>query len=534
MKANIFATNEISKLNSYVDLADVQGLKGSDFEIDYSTASADALFVIKQSTDHSVSDAVRNMDYLDTGTDIDTWRLLSEIYANQKISANTLYYDYGIGNYKEVLSCLDDKNFTGILLFNQNINISSYADLGPERLLKDSELTVPVIKIEDVVFSEQGIDVQNAHVKGILYGHLQKHLSDRDTSDDESFDFEITDTWADFVDGEFCLPQITCKLELHKMYGFQIAMSLPLNFIGTYILNDNLGGSTATYQLRQLSDATIEFADSPMNSIKFVSAQSQLNTDGAKLNISLNFRGRICFGALADGSDFFSYENLSFRNMRLEITYDGTQGKLQYVFREMLLSEDEAGIRETSFLGCVQHGTPFIVSGQDCGTPADMQFAQMNVGSAQENITTNDSWLGIAVPVDLFHGISVDILFAFAPDKFYAGYRLGNGVSSVGATISSLIRLEMKEVQVEKLSSENISKNSEENEVGVDNGNAEASGYAIALRGAKFFVFGKEFPEGSVDLVLIPSKASNCSGTKMVSDAALSTAGWYAIYDRMK
>lgn len=529
MEVNFFVTREISKLNNYVNLADIQGLKGSDFGIDYTTASADSLFVIKHSTEYSIADAVQDRGYLDTGTDIDTWRLLSEIYTNQKILANTLSNDYGIGSYGEILSCLDDKNFMGILLLNQNINISTYEHLGPKSLFVDSKWTVPIIKIEGVSFSAQKINVQDAYVKGLLHGCLQMHLSDRDaldrdTLDNESFDFEVSDIWADFIDGEFCLPQIICNLQLYKMFGFRAAMRCPLHFIGTYILNDNLGGSTAAYQFRQLSDAAIELADSPLNLIKFVSAQSQLNTDGSKLNISLNFRGRMSFGVLADGNDFFSYDYLSFRNMRLEITEDGMQGKLQYIFREMLLSEDEAGIRQTSFWGCIQHGTPVIISGQDCGTPADMQFTQMNVGSVQENIADDDSWLGIAVPVNLFHGISIDILFAFAPNKFYAGYRLGNATSSASAAISSLIRIEIKEVQAEKLLNEKI--------------------YAIALRGAKFFAFEKAFPEGSVDLVLIPrSKSLDCSDSKRVSvntalstvaESAFDSTGWYAIYDRMK
>lgn len=530
-EVSLFITRNLQEFSRYINLSDISALTGTDFAINFDVLPNYAMFVIKKTKEHSVSDAAGNMAYVDAGADLNAWRLLSEVYTNKKISASTLFSDYGIKDYSEILSCLDDANFTGILLFNQNVTINSYEHLGSNILLNDSKWTVPLIRIEGVTFSEQGINVHDAHVKGLLHGCVQKHLSDGNDSDTESFDFKISDIWVDFIDGEFCLPQIICNLELYKIFGFRALMSRPLDFIGSYLLNDNMGGSTNVYQLRQLSEATVVPAYSPMTGIKFTSAQAQLNMIDSKLNISLNFRGRMSFGVLSDGNDFFSYDNLSFRNMRIDITSDGTNSSLQYNFREMLLSEDEAEIRKSSFLSCIQHGTPFVVSGQDCSTPANLQFKQMNVGSVQDNITGDDSWFGIAVPVNLFHGISVDILFAFAPNKFYAGYRLGSGVNSIGAVVSSLVRIETNEVQIEKVSKQ----------TNTDNLSNEEIGYVIALRGAKFFVFGKEFPEGSADLVLIPK--NNISNLKTDSDnvklstnavQAIDCTGWYAIYDRMK
>ena len=490
-------TKSWDEFTSHVQAQQIAGLFGEDFDIDFANIPDKAIFLIKSTQDFSLRDALLGKVSFDSGVKQEDIYALIEFCADEEKKAQELERRTGSSNYRNLLSCLDDKEFTGILLMQQAVRVKKADDLGPAVFTGSLTYRIPFMQITNVNFKDSQADVQAGKARGILFMSDSLNLI---TDGFEHFSIQVDELYAMIEQKNFYSAQIICRLVFYEMFGKKLMNEAAVYFLGNYIATADMNGSAVRgYQLRMIQGASLYFSQYALAAVTLSEAETIFDTVGSVPKLQLNFRGSMAFAQYNKECDYFSYDKLPYRNFRVILTLSSKNPSVQVQYRDILLSEEGSICREGSFLSQIPHKVPLFTCFQEAVTPEKTGCIQINAGIPQQAIQKGE-WFGLMIPMELFHGISLHILFAFGEEAlFYAGAGFMNGKSDMQAAISSLFRMGWKEVQIRR----NDTK------------------YLLGFRGFKVSCLGKNFPEGSANLILVP-------------DGSRGELGWCAVYDKQK
>lgn len=483
--------------SSYVQKQQIENLFGKDFDIDFSNIPEKAIFLIKSSAAFSIREAMLGEAAFDPDVKPEDIHALIEFCADEEKKALDLENRTGVSNYRNLLSCLDDKTFTGIILMQQSVKVKKADNLGPAVFTESLTYRLPFMRISNVKFNGDQADVRDGKALGILFMSNSPKLI---TDGFENFSIQVDELYSMIEQKSFSLAQIICRLVFYRMFGKKLTDQAAVYFLGNYITIADMNGSAVQgYQFRMIQGNSLNISSYALNSVTLSEAETVFNVLNGVPELQLNFRGQMRFSKFNNDLDYFSYDSLQFRNLKIILTLKSDSPSMRVQYRDILLSEERSQLREASLLLQIPHKTPLFTCFQEVKTPERSGFVQINAGMPQQTIKDGE-WFGLVIPVQLFHGISLNVLLAFGENvSFYAGAGFMNGKSDLKVTISSLFDMSWKEVQIQR----NDKK------------------YYLGFRGFKVSCFGKSFPEGSANLVLIP-------------DAARGDLGWCAVYDKQK
>lgn len=488
-------TKTWGKFTSHVQADQIAGLFGSDFDIDFTKIPDEAIFLIKSSEEFSIREAMLGEASFDSDVKQEDIYALIEFCADEEKKAQELEERTGTTNYRNLLSCLDDKAFTGILLMRQAVQVHNAENLGPAIFTGSLTYRIPFMRITSVTFKDSQADVQAGKAQGILFMADSLNLI---TDEFEHFSIQVEELYAMIEQNIFSLAQIICRLVFYQIFGKKLSNEAAVYFLGNYITTADMNGNAVRgYQFRMIQGTSLYFSQYALAAVTLSEAETVFDTVGGAPKMQLNFRGSMAFAEYNDECDYFSYDKLPFRNFIVVLILDSKNPAMQVQYRDILLSEESSKCREDSFLSQIPHKVPLFSCFQEAVTPEKTGCIQINAGIPQQTIQKGE-WFGLMIPMELFHGISLHILFAFGEEaSFYAGAGFMNGKSDMQAAVSSLFHMGWKEVQIRR----NDKK------------------YLLGFRGFKVSCLGKNFPEGSANLILIP-------------DGSRGALGWCAIYDK--
>ncbi len=486
---NCFLTGDKSEFSKYVDPSKLPGLFGDEFSVNFSDASTDMLFLIKKSTDFSVLEALASEKLFDAGTADSDIKALRDICANEARRAERLSDALGNTAYKSLLSCIYDQAMTGILIFSPSVTVKKKENMGPEEITKSLDYILPFVQISNVSFDGDQPDISQAVSCGAVFLKGQPGVL---TDAYESFSLSIQESFASFRQGKLYMPQLVFGLVCYRLFEQKVLSETTLQFLGSYLSTDaGAGDKSAVFGFRLVRGVRLFLDFRAMPCVLINSGSAELKGgDDVRLKLSLN--GSLMFVPESADYDYFSFDELHFSGMKADFMISGGNKPMKCYYRDMQLDEGKSRLRSGSFLDMAPHGKLSLICFQDGNTPADLGFSQMNAGCVQQAIQ-EEKWFGLSVPVELFHGIQLTLLFAFEARLFYAGVMLGGRTS---VTLSSLLNVRWNEMQVQKTD----------------------SGYALSFRGLKICCFGKAFPEGSANMLLVPGGDGG-------------SLAWYALYD---
>lgn len=485
------------EFTSHVQAQQIAGLFGDDFDIDFTKIPDKAIFLIKSSEEFSIREAMLGEAAFDSDAKQEDIHALIEFCADAEKKALELEGRTGNANYRKLLSCLDDKTFTGILLMQQAVQVIKAENLGPAIFTDALSYRIPFMRITNVKFKDSQADVQAGKAQGILFMSDSINLI---TDQFEYFSLQVEELYAMIEQKNFCLAQIICRLVFYQMFGKKLTNDAAVYFLGNYITTADMNGNAVQgYQFRMIQGNSLHFSQYALAAVTLSEAETVFDTVAGVPELQLNFRGSMAFAKYNEECDYFSYDKLPFRNFKVILILNSREPSMQVQYRDILLSEEGSKCREDSFLSQIPHKVPLFTCFQEAVTPEKTGCIQINAGIPQQTIQKGE-WFGLMIPMELFHGISLHTLFAFGEEaSFYAGAGFMNGKSDMQAAISSLFHMGWKEVQIRR----NDRK------------------YLLGFRGFKVSCLGKSFPEGSANLILIP-------------DGSRSELGWCAVYDKQK
>jgi len=173
-------TKDFSEFSKYVDVSKIPGLSGDGFSVDLSVPAESLLFLIKKSTDFSVAEALLSESQFDKGTKAEDIYALRDIYANEKRHGDKIADSFGNNSYKSMVSCMDDKTMTGILIFYPSVTVSKKEYMGPIEITGSLDYVLPFLQISNVSFHEDKVDAS----QGVSCGEIflkekpdNKHIS---------------------------------------------------------------------------------------------------------------------------------------------------------------------------------------------------------------------------------------------------------------------------------------------------------------------------------------------------------------------
>lgn len=490
-----FLTGNISEFSKYVDIAQLPGLSGDEFLADLSGAGEGTLFLIKKSKEFSVEEALLSETQFDDGTKVEDIYALRDIYANETRRAESLADMADNTGYRNLISCMGDKEMTGILIFFPPVTVRKKECLGPIEITGSLEYVLPVVKISNVVFREGKIDTSDAVSCGEIF---LKQQPDVVTDGFQHFSLLLQESCAAFRQGNLYLPQMLFQVVFYRFFEQEVVSEVPLMFVGNYL--GTAGGSgkeSEASAFRMVSSVRMALSLGALWGIALNDGSAEVCMEGGLPKLKMNFNGCMMFAPNDDAYDYFSYENLKFNDLKIDFTLSKGTESMESHYRDIRLTEKDSTLREASFLAMAPHGDISFVSFQDANTPEKLGFWQMNAGCVQQ-VITHGAWFGMVVPMELFHGIKMRLLFAFGFCIFYAGAAFGAG-GKASLMLSSLIDLRWKDIQIQKTGGK----------------------YALGFRGLKAGCLGMDFPEGSADMLLVPGGDGN-------------SLAWYALYDNRK
>lgn len=490
---NCFLTGDVSKFSQYVDPSALPGLFGDEFTVSFSDASADMLFLIKKSTDFSVSEALLSESQFDADTREDDIKTLRDVCSNEARRAEGISDTLGNTSYKSLLSCIDDKSMTGILIFFPPATIKKKQCMGPAEITGSMEYVLPIIQISNVTFHGDKPDVSKAVSCGMFF---LKEQPDVITDHYKTFSLSVKESFALFRQEKLYMPQLVFGIVFYRLFEQEILSEATLLFLGSYLeTSDGTGDKSAVFDFRLIKGGVLDLTVKAMPRIMINDGSAEFESSNGDFKFKLNVNGVLVFAVNTTDYDYFSFDSLKFSNMKVDFSMSGKSVSMECHYRDIQLHENESQLRSDSFLHIVPHGELSLICFQDGKTPAELGFRQMNVGCVQQ-VIGEGNWFGLSIPVELFHGIKLRLLFAFESERFYAGAALGEKTS---VTLSSLIDVRWEEMQVQKTSGK----------------------YALGFRGLKISCFGKAFPEGSANMLLVPHQEDG-------------SMAWYALYDNRK
>ncbi len=365
--------------------------------------------------------------------------------------------------------------------------------MGPKEITGSLDYVLPFLQISNVSFHEDKADVS----QGVSCGEIfLKEKPAGITDGHRNFSLTLEESFAAFRQGKLYMPQMVFGLALYSLFGQKAALNEVLLFLGSNIgMSDGSGQKTPAFEFRMVRGVRLSLPFKVMTGIVLSGGSAEVSTDNGWKKLKITFDGQMLFGKNDADYDYFSYDSLLFSDLKIDFSLSSGKAGMECHYRDIRLLEQGSRLREKSFLGTVPHGGLSFVSFQDAKTPDALGYRQIIAGCMQQAIKDGD-WFGIVVPVELFHGVKLNLLLAFGQDIFYAGVSL-SGKASVA--VSSLIDMKWQEIQIQK----------------------NEGKYALGFRGLKASCFGKEFPEGSANLILVPGAGDNAFA-------------WYALYDNRK
>lgn len=490
-----FLTGSVSEFSRYVDTARLPGLFGDEFSVDFSMTAERTLFLIKKSKEFSIEEALLSETQFDTGTKAEDIYALRDICANEARRAQALAGTVDNTGYRSLLSCLSDKGMTGILIFYAPVIVKKKECLGPIEITGSLEYVLPLVRISEVVFQGDKIDVSGAVSCG---GIFLKQQSGAVTDQFRNFLLVVRESCAAFRQGALYLPQMMFEVVFYRFLEQETSSEVPLLFVGSYLGTAAASGKeTPVSAFRMVRGVQLTLPFEALCGVALEDGSAEVCAEGGLLKIRMNFNGWMLFAPNDDVHDYFSYDSLKFNGLKIDFTLSKGKEGMESHYRDIRLTEEGSKCRNTSFLAAVPHGDISFVSFQDAKSPDKLGFRQISAGCVQQKIAEG-VWYGVIVPVELFHGIRMSLLFAFGLHVFYAAAAFGAG-GKKSVMLSSLIDLRWKDVQIQKTGQK----------------------YALGFRGLKAGCLGMDFPEGSADMLLVPG-----------GDGA--SLAWYALYDNRK
>lgn len=465
------------------------------FTLLWEQPAPDSLYIIKQDRGLSVLESLEGKDACQASEAVKG--KLRQFAVNQQAEAAQFYNDTGNNVWQEFLCCLEDGDFVGLIFCNLSVSSITNEWLGPENLVRRFSYEVPFIKIEQVIFDDERIDGS----QGILRGWLSSCGDGILCSDgDESFSIRLKSVVSEIGKDGFYNPVLRAELALHRLMGSQVHAAGGLNFYGIYTRVMSAAGSLCTYRFAMTGENTFHFEMGSLRILSVEQAAVGFEQTGDKISLDLNCTGYMQFAALENGFDpfggKFKYQGLHLK-LELELSQSGGSGVLKENYRNICVTERKELLRDKAVFGQIPHGQLQFLSWQDGDTPEKLGFKQIEAPVQQSKLQAGAKWIGLVMPVELFHGISLQILFAFAERApFFAGGKLCFGKGGTGIPVSSLMQLQVTEVMFYR----------EQN-----------GAVRLMLKGLKMSLFGLKLPEGSVNVALLPGE-----GGKLA---------WFCVYE---
>lgn len=489
MPVRSMVTCKLEQLKTWVDPGEIPGLSNENFSLDYETD--DALYIVKPEVGYSIMNSLFEPQQCEA--EEEAVEKLRRLAVHEALQAKCYAQENANPVYQNLLSCLEDSNFTGIILCNLNVRLNSPELLGPGIFVRQFSYRIPFLKIENAEFFAHHAEVKNGVVKGWLESSESAY-----TWREQEFSLTVRNIFA-FLDGEQIVnPGIRMELSLYTLFGMEAYAKESLFFQGLYTRISSGSGEVDAYHLLMVSAGILEFQDSWLCRVRLEKAETGLIENGDRMSFQVSLEGKLFFRDPASG--FCPVDCMRFRHLRIELELTEQIGTRMDHYRNIRFPMRQDFLGEKSVLGQLPYHSIQLVSWEDGEWPESLGFSRMQVPISQSlwKKAKGTRWFGVVAGIEFFHGISLDVLFAFSgQEPFYAGARFGMGTGGRELPISSLLSLSASEAAILQ---------------------EEGGSVRLILKGIKASLLGIRIPEGSLNLAIIPHKEKECS--------------WYCVYGK--
>lgn len=483
-------TGDLAQLKTWLDPAQLPDIHNENFVLDYKTE--DALYIVKPIEGISIMDSLSDPQKCEA--EEKAARRLRELAVNEKTTARSYAENTGNTTYQTLLSCLEDADFTGIILCNLNITLNSPEQLGPGPLVRLFTYQIPLLKIDHVVFTGHHAEVKDSPMKGWLDSLRHSYTWEKE----KSFSLCVRRIFAFLAGKQIENPGLVLELSLYTLFGMEAYTKESLRFYGLYARTSTDAGALDAYHLFMVSAGNLEFRGSWLLRAEFDEAETSFTegSDGMSLNLSLE--GKLFFGEAAPG--FFPFDFLRFRHLQIELQMSSQMQSRTDRCRNIRLPLRQDFLGEKTVLKQLPCQSLSFVSWQDGAWPENLGFTRIQVPAVQKPWEKGEqaAWFGVAAGVPFLHGVNLELLFVFSgQEPFYAGARIRTRTGGRDLALSSLLGLSVSDAALLQ---------TEKGEV------------RLLLKGVKASLLGLRVPEGNLNLALLPHGEKEC--------------GWYCVYDR--
>ncbi len=484
-------------------------LENEVFKILWEQPVCNSLYLMKWKTGMSFLESLEQEGACETSEKLKS--SFREWYVNQKTYAKELSDRTRNGYYHNLLTCLEDKDFTGIIMCNMDISIKREEYAGPLQLVRLFSYQIPFLKLENVVFSEKIGDVSNA----CLYGFMTSKEKERNRYVDgtEKFQMQIKQLGAGLENSGFKNPFLTAELALYHLFGREAQTESSLQMYGMYNRVESAVGGLYTYRFTVENSTELYFTEGILEKVTIEQAVVGCEIKNGRLYLDLNCTGRMIFRNVSEGFDAFGYgyriwKNeqeikildgwLKYQGMHLELVLAEKESAIKIKYQDIRLTEQKELLMKDAVYAQLPHEPLEFFCHQSFARPEDGGFCQIDTPVKQEALPKEAVWYGLVMPVSLFHGIILQIMFVFSDKTSFSAYgKLIFGKNGSDISISSLMSLEVKSILLYQEKGQPV---------------------RLMLKGLKVSLFGLKLPEGSVNAALLPDeKGQMC---------------WYGIYEK--
>lgn len=483
-------TYDLAQLKTWLDPEQLPDIHNENFTLDYEAEGA--LYIVKPIEGISILDSLSDPQKCEA--EEKAVRRLRDLAVNEKAAARSYSESFGNPTYQTLLSCLEDADFTGIILCNLSATVSRPEQLGPGPLVRLFTYQVPFLKIDHVVFTGHHAQVQNSAMRGWLSSQ------DPFLTWEKEGDFSLS-VWEIFalLDGKQLVnPGLVLELSLYTLFGMAAHTRESLRFYGLYARTSTGAGALDAYHLFMISTGIMEFQGSWLLRAEFDEAETSFTEDAGGMSLNLSLEGKLFFGEAAPG--FAPFDCLRFRHLQIELQISPQTQRRTDRCRNIRLPLRQDFLGEKTVLKQLSCQSLSFVSWQDGAWPENLGFSRIQIPTVQKPWEKGEqaAWFGVAAGVPFLHGINLELLFVFSgQEPFYAGARIRTGTGGRDLALSSLLGLSVSDASLLQ---------TEKGEV------------RLLLKGVKASLLGLRVPEGSLNLALLPHGEKEC--------------GWYCVYDR--
>ena len=155
-------------------------------------------------------------------------------------------------------------------------------------------------------------------------------------------------------------------------------------------------------------------------------------------------------------------------------------------YKNIRLTEQSELLLEDAIYAQLPHEPLEFICHQSASQLEKLGYHQIDVPVRQEKLSTDAEWYGILMPVILFHGVIIQVVFVFSNKTGFSAYgKTVFGKNNAGISVSSLMELEAKDILLYREPGQAV---------------------RLMLKGLKVSLFGWKLPEGSVNVALLPDE----------------------------